>query len=52
MATEKLKFKIELYSTHWKNLPTAQIKINETKIKLLENSIAEIKAASSNPLAN
>ena len=29
-----------------------QIKINETKIKLLENSIAEIKAASSNPLAN
>ena len=29
-----------------------QIKINETEIKLLKNSIAEIKAASSNPLAN
>ena len=32
MATEKLKFYIELYSTHRKNLPTAQIKINEKKI--------------------
>ncbi len=29
-----------------------QVKINETEIKLLKNSIAEIKAASSNPLAN
>tara|TARA_B100001939_G_C16901123_1_gene600033 strand:- start:256 stop:561 length:306 start_codon:yes stop_codon:yes gene_type:complete len=29
-----------------------QVKINETEIKLLKNSIEEIKASSSNPLAN
>ena len=29
-----------------------QVKINETEIKLLKNSIEELKASSSNPLAN
>ena len=29
MATEKLKFKIELFSTHWDKLPTAEIKISD-----------------------
>jgi|TARA_R100001440_G_scaffold4138_1_gene9634 hypothetical protein len=29
-----------------------QVKINQTEIKLLKNSIEELKASSSNPLAN
>ena len=29
-----------------------QVKINETEIKLLKNSIEELKASNSNPLAN
>ena len=29
-----------------------QVKINETEIKLLKNSIEELKAPNSNPLAN
>ena len=28
MATEKLKFKIELFATHWNKIPTVEILIN------------------------
>ena len=31
MATEKLKFKIELYSTYWDQPPQVEIKVNELK---------------------
>ena len=33
MATEKLKFKIELYSTFWNKPPVAEIKINKSDDK-------------------
>ena len=36
--------------THTHN--NTQVKINETEIKLLKNSIEELKASNSNPLAN
>ena len=29
MATEKLKFKLELYSTHWNKKPIVDVKIND-----------------------
>ena len=32
MATEKLKFKIELYATYWDLKPTAQFKINNETV--------------------
>ena len=30
ITTEKLKFKLELWATHWDKLPTAEIFINDT----------------------
>ena len=29
MATEKLKFKLQLYSTHWNKKPIVDVKIND-----------------------
>ena len=44
MATEKLKFKLELYSTHWDKAPKAEILINDHS-----HCIKEIKSTEKQP---
>ena len=41
MATEKLKFKLELYSTHWNKKPIVDVKINDKSY--FKNEIAGTK---------
>ena len=41
MATEKLKFKLQLYSTHWNKKPIVDVKINDKSY--FKNEIAGTK---------
>ena len=43
ITTEKLKFKLELWATHWDKLPTAEIFINDTSCHRAEIASTEDK---------
>ena len=44
MATEKLKFKLELYATMWDKPPIADIKINEKDLRIDKNLFSQAVA--------